>query len=205
MVGFHTNIDGFLSDLRAERDERPLGEMVYAYKQVVADRVLCPRTVYKLRGREVNRPGALPPTSHPCSDNAGEAQCANGANGSSALSSASPSASPSTSPSKQAACPDVARERTFEIYKCTMQEGGVGFRELHERLQPYILFFVDAASFIDVDDDRWRFFFLYERYKDSLGNALISNLHPFQYFLFLSTFSFIFIYSCLAVIFPLLF
>ena len=49
-------------------------------------------------------------------------------------------------------------ERQFEIYKTDIE--CPGFREYHERLQTFILFFIDAASFIDVDDDRWNFFLL---------------------------------------------
>ena len=37
------------------------------------------------------------------------------------------------------------------------------------QLQTMLLFFVDAASFIDMDDDRWRFYLLYERYKTPQG------------------------------------
>lgn len=49
-------------------------------------------------------------------------------------------------------------ERCFEIYKTDIE--APGFREYHERLQTFILFFIDAASYIDVDDDRWNFFLL---------------------------------------------
>lgn len=33
-----------------------------------------------------------------------------------------------------------------------------GFREYHERLQTFLMWFIETASFIDVDDDRWDFF-----------------------------------------------
>lgn len=36
-------------------------------------------------------------------------------------------------------------------------------RDYHERLQAWIMFFIDAASFIDIDDDSWRFFLLFEK------------------------------------------
>ena len=51
-----------------------------------------------------------------------------------------------------------SEERSFEIYKTDIE--APGFREYHERLQTFILFFIDAGSFIDVDDDRWNFFLL---------------------------------------------
>ncbi|XP_068232227.1 histone acetyltransferase type B catalytic subunit-like [Palaemon carinicauda] len=46
-------------------------------------------------------------------------------------------------------------EKTFEVYFCDISEPG--FLEYHERMQPFILWYIDAASYIDVDDDRWRF------------------------------------------------
>ncbi|XP_033732888.1 histone acetyltransferase type B catalytic subunit-like [Pecten maximus] len=55
------------------------------------------------------------------------------------------------------------QERNFEIYKTDISPPG--FQEYHEHLQTFILFFIDAASYIDVDDDRWMFYLLFERYK----------------------------------------
>ena len=49
-------------------------------------------------------------------------------------------------------------ERHFEIYKTDIS--CPGFSSFHERLQTFIMFFIDAASFIDVDDDRWTFYLL---------------------------------------------
>lgn len=49
-------------------------------------------------------------------------------------------------------------ERRFEIYTCSIDEPG--FRSYHERMQTFLLWYVDAASFIDVDDDRWRYFLM---------------------------------------------
>ncbi|OWF35869.1 histone acetyltransferase type B catalytic subunit-like [Mizuhopecten yessoensis] len=60
-------------------------------------------------------------------------------------------------------------ERHFEIYKTDIS--APGFREYHEHLQTFILFFIDAASYIDVDDDRWMFYLLFERYKVN-GNPM---------------------------------
>ena len=50
-------------------------------------------------------------------------------------------------------------ERCFEMYTCDIEEPG--FREYHERLQTFLLWYVDAASFIDVDDDRWRYYLVW--------------------------------------------
>ncbi|CAH1773589.1 unnamed protein product, partial [Owenia fusiformis] len=59
--------------------------------------------------------------------------------------------------------------RQFEIYQTGIDTPG--FREYHERLQTFLLYYVDAASFIDVDDDRWQFFLCFEKYKSN-GNPM---------------------------------
>lgn len=55
------------------------------------------------------------------------------------------------------------KEKQFEMYSCEIEEPD--FRSYHERLQTFLLWYVDAASFIDVDDDRWRFYLVFEKYK----------------------------------------
>ncbi|XP_045223197.1 histone acetyltransferase type B catalytic subunit isoform X2 [Macaca fascicularis] len=45
---------------------------------------------------------------------------------------------------------------TFQIYKADMTCRG--FREYHERLQTFLMWFIETASFIDVDDERWHYF-----------------------------------------------
>ncbi|XP_058405233.1 histone acetyltransferase type B catalytic subunit isoform X3 [Diceros bicornis minor] len=45
---------------------------------------------------------------------------------------------------------------TFQIYKADMT--CTGFREYHERLQTFLMWFIETASFIDVDDERWHYF-----------------------------------------------
>lgn len=52
---------------------------------------------------------------------------------------------------------------TWEIYMCEVTTPG--FQKYHERLQTFVLWFIDAASFIDADDDHWRFFVIYEKYS----------------------------------------
>ncbi|XP_021938160.1 histone acetyltransferase type B catalytic subunit isoform X2 [Zootermopsis nevadensis] len=52
--------------------------------------------------------------------------------------------------------------RSWEIYMCEVTTPG--FLTYHERLQTFVLWFIDAASFIDSDDDHWRFFLIYEKY-----------------------------------------
>jgi len=47
------------------------------------------------------------------------------------------------------------------VFKC--DESTLGFRSYHQRLQFWLMFYIDAASFIDIDDDSWRFFLLFEK------------------------------------------
>ena len=49
-------------------------------------------------------------------------------------------------------------DRNFEIYKTDIEEPG--FRAYHERVQPFLMFYIDGASFIDVDDDRWMYYLM---------------------------------------------
>lgn len=53
--------------------------------------------------------------------------------------------------------------REYDVFKC--DESTPTFRDYHERLQAWIMFYIDAASYIDIDDDSWRFFLLFEKYK----------------------------------------
>lgn len=46
--------------------------------------------------------------------------------------------------------------RTFEIYECNIHTPG--FLTFHARLQTFLLWFVDAASYIDTTDEQWMFF-----------------------------------------------
>ena len=60
-----------------------------------------------------------------------------------------------------------------------------GFREYHAKLQPWIMFFIDAASYIDVDDANWRYYLLFEKYKDSQGlerYAIAGYATVYQYY-----------------------
>ncbi|XP_069978242.1 histone acetyltransferase type B catalytic subunit isoform X1 [Penaeus vannamei] len=52
--------------------------------------------------------------------------------------------------------------KTYEVYYCDISTSG--WIDFHERLQTFILWYIDAASYIDVDDDKWRFFVIYEKY-----------------------------------------
>lgn len=61
----------------------------------------------------------------------------------------------------------AGRTRKFEVYFCDTTTPG--FLAYHQRLQTFLLWYVDAASFIDIDDDQWTFFIVYEKYTTSEG------------------------------------
>lgn len=60
--------------------------------------------------------------------------------------------------------PDGRELSTYEVYFCDTSIPE--FIKYHQRLQTFILWYIDASSFIDTDDANWRFFVCYERYKD---------------------------------------
>ena len=53
--------------------------------------------------------------------------------------------------------------RTFEIRKGNIKTHE-NLRSYHQRLQFFLLWFVDGASYIEDDDDKWDYYFLFERY-----------------------------------------
>uniref|UniRef100_A0A0K8TT35 Histone acetyltransferase type B catalytic subunit n=1 Tax=Tabanus bromius TaxID=304241 RepID=A0A0K8TT35_TABBR len=74
-------------------------------------------------------------------------------------------------------------ERTFEMYRCdvTMPE----FFPFFERLQTFILWFIDAASYVEVDDPQWMYFVCYEKFKNVDGNtqfATVGYTTLYQYY-----------------------
>ncbi|RWS18177.1 histone acetyltransferase type B catalytic subunit-like protein, partial [Leptotrombidium deliense] len=56
---------------------------------------------------------------------------------------------------------DANVKRVFEIYKS--ESNDKAFQNYHENMQTFLLWFIDAASYIDIEDDRWDFFLLYEK------------------------------------------
>jgi len=74
--------------------------------------------------------------------------------------------------------------KRYEIFYATMADNK--FREYHNHLQTFTLWYIDAANFIDDDDEAWVFYTLYERvecggdtqYK-SMG--FLSAYHYFRY------------------------
>ena len=72
--------------------------------------------------------------------------------------------------------------KTYEVFRCL--ESTPGFREYHERLQAWIMFYIDAASYIDIDDDNWRIFLMFEK-TGGPGNckySIVGYLTVYQYY-----------------------
>ncbi|XP_071526683.1 histone acetyltransferase type B catalytic subunit isoform X2 [Panulirus ornatus] len=77
---------------------------------------------------------------------------------------------------------ESGEQKTFEVYLCDVST--TGFLEYHERMQTFILWYIDAASYIDVDDDKWKFFVAYEKYQDN-GNpqyAFAGYMTVYEYY-----------------------
>lgn len=54
-------------------------------------------------------------------------------------------------------------DKKFQIYKGNISKH-TNLRSYHKRLQVFLLWFVDAASYIEDDDNQWDFYFLFEEY-----------------------------------------
>lgn len=46
--------------------------------------------------------------------------------------------------------------RQYEIYKCDISDQK--FRDYHSKMQTFLWWYIDAASYIDVDDDKWMYY-----------------------------------------------
>lgn len=55
--------------------------------------------------------------------------------------------------------------RKFIVTKANLARAGEKLLDYHERIQIFLLWFVDAASYIDDEDDKWDFYFLFEEYE----------------------------------------
>lgn len=69
---------------------------------------------------------------------------------------------------------DEGTTRRFEVYKADMNYKG--FREYHQRIQTFLLWYIDAALFIDIDDDRWQYFNIFEKYTTSVGTSRYATI-----------------------------
>ncbi|CAL1582333.1 unnamed protein product [Knipowitschia caucasica] len=68
---------------------------------------------------------------------------------------------------------EEAGELTYQIYKADVT--CPGFHEYHERLQTFLMWFIETASFIDADDDHWDFFLVFEKYNKD-GETLYATV-----------------------------
>ncbi|CAG5099875.1 Similar to Hat1: Histone acetyltransferase type B catalytic subunit (Mus musculus) [Cotesia congregata] len=66
------------------------------------------------------------------------------------------------------------KTRNFEVYKADMT--CKGFKEYHQRLQTFLLWYIDAASFIDIDDDQWHYFNMFEKFTSTSGSVRYSTV-----------------------------
>jgi len=65
----------------------------------------------------------------------------------------------------------------FEIYLADFKTPGM--REHHKQMQLFLLFLIEASSYIDDTDELWQVMTLYEKRKVSTGNKRVGQ---FQYF-----------------------
>lgn len=62
-------------------------------------------------------------------------------------------------------------EHLFEMYNPCISRYP-GFREYHDRMQTLIMWFIDAATYIDPDDEKWEYYTIYEKVSDDTGKHL---------------------------------
>ncbi|KAI9260837.1 acyl-CoA N-acyltransferase [Sporodiniella umbellata] len=74
-------------------------------------------------------------------------------------------------------------EEQFEIYKTTFLDPK--FREYHERMKIFILFFIEGGSFIEDDDEKWEIFTTFKKEKSTETTNYhfvgYSTVYPFYY------------------------
>lgn len=69
---------------------------------------------------------------------------------------------------------DKGTTRQFVVYKADMSYKG--YREYHQRIQTFLLWYIDAALFIDLDDEQWQYFNLFEKYTTPMGNTRYATI-----------------------------
>lgn len=55
-------------------------------------------------------------------------------------------------------------EKTYELF--SVQTVDPEIVSYLSRVQPFLLWYIDCACFVDTDDDRWSYFFLFEKYSN---------------------------------------
>lgn len=69
---------------------------------------------------------------------------------------------------------DDGNARQFEVYKAHISDKG--FKEYHTRLRTFILWYIDAANFVDIDDDQWHYFNMFEKYVSASGSVRYASV-----------------------------
>lgn len=70
----------------------------------------------------------------------------------------------------------------YEMYKADVTTPRL--RGYHEKLQTFLLWFIDASSYIDTDDERWHFFILFEKRKQAGETffSLVGYMTVYRYY-----------------------
>lgn len=70
----------------------------------------------------------------------------------------------------------------YEIYKADVTTPRL--KDYHERLQTFLLWFIDASSYIDPDDERWRYFLVFEKRKEAGDThySIVGYMTVYQYY-----------------------
>lgn len=70
----------------------------------------------------------------------------------------------------------------YEIYHCDLNTPRL--RAYHDRLQTFVLWFIDAASFIDADDEKWNYFLVFQKRKGPLSPeySIVGYMTVYHYF-----------------------
>ncbi|CAG8575354.1 7130_t:CDS:10 [Diversispora eburnea] len=66
-------------------------------------------------------------------------------------------------------------DKVYEIYKATFKTPR--FKEFHKRLRIFVLFYIEAGSYIDEDEDHWEVMLVFE--KKNIGGTYTYNLVGF--------------------------
>ncbi|KAH0816298.1 hypothetical protein MTP99_009086 [Tenebrio molitor] len=64
-------------------------------------------------------------------------------------------------------------DKTYKVTLCDATNEQ--FKEFHQRFETYIMWFIDGANFIDLDDCRWTIFYVYEEYVDAETDRTIRS------------------------------
>ncbi|KAE8580938.1 hypothetical protein XENTR_v10024599 [Xenopus tropicalis] len=79
---------------------------------------------------------------------------------------------------------EAGEDITYQIYKADMT--CPGFREYHERLQTFLMWFIETASYIDVDDEKWDYFLVFEKYNKDGATlyATVGYMTVYNYYVY---------------------